>query len=56
MNGMLPEERRFYDNLVREMDTMRGFQNNDGTPDGDLKLLDGDALQQLESALAIEDQ
>lgn len=53
---MLPEETRFYDSLMREMETMRGFQNNDAMPDGDLKLLDGDALQQLESALAIEDQ
>lgn len=53
---MSPEEKRFYDNLIKEMDTIRNFNYNDAQPDGELRLLDRDALQQLESALAVEDQ
>ena len=49
-------EKRFLDSLMEEMETMRNFRNNDAKPEGDLQLLDGDALQQLESSLAIDDQ
>lgn len=50
------EEQRMYDNLLKEMDTRRNFQNDVGKPDGDLKPLDTTALEQLESRLSIEDQ
>ncbi|KAI0325977.1 hypothetical protein GY45DRAFT_1374345 [Cubamyces sp. BRFM 1775] len=50
------EEQRFLDKLLAEMDTVASFKNNAGQPQGDLKLLDGDALEQLESHLSIDDQ
>ena len=50
------EEQRFLDKLLAEMDTVASFKNNPGQPQGDLKLLDGDALEQLESHLSIDDQ
>lgn len=53
---MSEQEQKFYDQLVQEMEVERSFQNNDGKPDGDLKLLDKDALEQLESRLSVEDQ
>ncbi|KAJ3533482.1 hypothetical protein NM688_g7276 [Phlebia brevispora] len=50
------EEKRFHDKLVEELNTIRNFQNDDGHPEGDLQLLDGDALMQLASGLCVEDQ
>ncbi|KAI0659447.1 hypothetical protein C8Q70DRAFT_1053815 [Cubamyces menziesii] len=50
------EEHSFLDKLLAEMDTVSSFKNNPGQPQGDLKLLDGDALEQLESHLSIDDQ
>lgn len=41
---------------MREMRTLDAFNNNPGEPKGELKLLDGDALEQLESRLSIDDQ
>lgn len=53
---MSPEQKYLHQQLLEEVETMRNFQNNDGKPDGDLKLLDKDAIQQLESGLSVEDQ
>ena len=53
---MTPMQQYFLDRLQEEMQTMRSFQNNDGRPEGDLKLLDTDALDQLESGVSVEDQ
>lgn len=50
------EEQAFFDNVVKEMDVQRSFQNNEGRPDDDLKLLDATALEQLESCLSVDDQ
>ena len=50
------EEKYLLQQLEEEIDTVRGFQNNDGRPEGSLKSLGGDALQQLESSLSVEDQ
>ncbi|KAI0819144.1 hypothetical protein BC628DRAFT_1404234 [Trametes gibbosa] len=46
----------FVDKLLIEMETVAAFRNNPGQPEGELKLLDGDALRQLESHLSIDDQ
>lgn len=50
------EQRMFIDKLLAEMDMVASFKNNPGRPTGELKLLDHDALQQLESRLSIDDQ
>ncbi|KAL1944973.1 hypothetical protein VTO73DRAFT_2593 [Trametes versicolor] len=50
------EQRAFIDKLLAEMDMVASFKNNPGRPIGELKLLDHDALQQLESRLSIDDQ
>ncbi|KAI0358058.1 hypothetical protein OH77DRAFT_1502602 [Trametes cingulata] len=50
------EQRRFLDKLLAEMETIASFKNNPGLPKGELKLLDVNALQQLESRLSIDDQ
>ncbi len=50
------EEREFQSRILAEFRTIATFKNNLGVPDGDLKLLDGDALEQLDSALSIDDQ
>lgn len=50
------EQRTFIDKLLAEMDMVASFKNNPGRPIGELKLLDHDALQQLESRLSIDDQ
>ena len=50
------EEKRFLDQLLEEMNVQQSMPNNDARPAGELKLLDKDALEQLESCLAVEDQ
>ncbi|KAH9920934.1 uncharacterized protein B0H18DRAFT_1190512 [Fomitopsis serialis] len=50
------EQQRFLERLIEEMRTIDSFKNNPGQPKGELKLLDGDALEQLESRLSIDDQ
>ena len=50
------EQKRFYERLTEEIETISSFENNDGRPSGELKLLDAGALQQLESGLSVEDQ
>ena len=42
--------------VLHEFLTIAGFKNNLGIPNGNLKSLDGDALEQLESSLSIDDQ
>lgn len=53
---MSPDQERFLEQLLDEMRVQTSMQNNDAQPIGDLKLLDEDALAQLESCLAVEDQ
>lgn len=53
---MSPEEKKLYDQLVQESDIQRNWQNNDAEPTEELKLLDRDAMEQLESCLSVEDQ
>lgn len=50
------DQRVFLDKLIAEMHLVESFKNNPGRPKGELKLLNGDALQQLESHLSIDDQ
>ncbi len=50
------EGREFHSKILAEFRTIAAFKNNLGVPNGDLKLLDGDALEQLDSALSIDDQ
>ncbi|TFY58429.1 hypothetical protein EVJ58_g6427 [Rhodofomes roseus] len=49
------EQQKFLQKLIEEMRTLDSFKNNPGEPKGELKLLDGDALDQLESRLSIDD-
>ena len=53
---MSSEQKKFYDQLVQENAIQKKWQNNDAEPQGELKLLDQDALEQLESSLSAEDQ
>lgn len=53
---MTDEQHAFLDQLLEEMRMVESFQNNPAEPKDDLKLLDGNALQQLESSLSIDDQ
>ncbi|KAI0675969.1 hypothetical protein C8Q78DRAFT_360877 [Trametes maxima] len=50
------EQLRFHDKLVEEFRTIRAFKSNPGVPKSELKSLDGDALDQLESRLSVDDQ
>ncbi|KAI0717397.1 hypothetical protein C8T65DRAFT_717276 [Cerioporus squamosus] len=50
------EQRAFLDQIIAEMHLVESFKNNPAEPKDDLKLLDSDALQQLESRLSIDDQ
>lgn len=50
------EEAEFRSQVLAEFRTIASFKNNLGIPSGDLKALDGDALEQLESHLSIDDQ
>ncbi|OJT14472.1 Nitrate reductase [NADH] 1 [Trametes pubescens] len=50
------EQRIFINKLLAEMDMVASFKNNPGRPTGELKLLDHDALRQLESRVSIDDQ
>lgn len=50
------QERRFLEQLLEEMTVQMSWQNNDGKPAGELRLLDQDALEQLESRLSVDDQ
>lgn len=54
--NMTDEQRMFLDQLLEEMQTVESFKNNPAESKDDLKLLDGSALQQLESRLSIDDQ
>ena len=53
---MTDDQRTFLDQLLAEMHMIESFKNNPAEPQDDLKLLDSDALQQLESRLSIDDQ
>ena len=46
----------FQAKVLHEFRTIAGFKNNLGIPNGNLKSLHGDALEQLESSLSIDDQ
>ena len=50
------DQQKLLDGIMQEMRTLDAFHNNPGQPTGELKLLDGDALDQLESRLSIDDQ
>ncbi|KAI0369801.1 hypothetical protein BV20DRAFT_996285 [Pilatotrama ljubarskyi] len=50
------EQQAFINRLSEEFRRIRSFTSNPGLPKGDLKPLDGDALEQLESRLSIDDQ
>ncbi len=50
------EQRAFLKRISEEFLTIKSFKNNLGEPKCALKLLDGDALEQLESHLSIDDQ
>ncbi|RDX54486.1 hypothetical protein OH76DRAFT_1461500 [Lentinus brumalis] len=50
------EQQAFLDQIISEMRLVEYFKNNPAEPKDDLKLLDSDALQQLESRLSIDDQ
>lgn len=50
------QESGFLEQLLEEMTVQTSWQNNDGKPVGELKLLDQDALEQLESRLSVDDQ
>ncbi|RPD65482.1 hypothetical protein L227DRAFT_540273 [Lentinus tigrinus ALCF2SS1-6] len=50
------EEAEFQARVLKEFCTIAEFKNNLGIPSGELKSLDGDALEQLESCLSIDDQ
>ena len=50
------EEAEFQAEVLHEFRTIAGFKNNLGIPNGNLKSLHGDALEQLESSLSIDDQ
>ncbi|GJE93762.1 molybdopterin binding oxidoreductase [Phanerochaete sordida] len=53
---MSPETKKFYDQLWEEGEVQKKWQNNDAEPKEDLKLLDQDAMEQLESTLSVDDQ
>ncbi|KAI0630736.1 hypothetical protein C8Q77DRAFT_1062963 [Trametes polyzona] len=50
------EQQRFLNKLLEEFRTVKSFTHNPGVPKADLKLLDGNALDQLESRLSVDDQ
>ncbi|KAI0746771.1 hypothetical protein C8Q80DRAFT_795793 [Daedaleopsis nitida] len=50
------DQRDFFAKISQEFRNIRSFKNNPGEPKGDLKYLDGDAPEQLESCLSIDDQ
>ena len=56
LSDMSPKDKRFLEQLLEEMNVQQSWQNNDGRPVGELKLLDEDALEQLESCLSVDDQ
>lgn len=53
---MTDEQQSFLDKLLAEMRLIESFKNNTAEPQGELKLLDQEALHQLESRLSIDDQ
>lgn len=50
------EQQQFLNKLLDEFRTIKSFAHNPGVPKGELKLLDDDALDQLESRLSVDDQ
>ncbi|KAI0831873.1 hypothetical protein BC628DRAFT_1310601 [Trametes gibbosa] len=50
------DEQRFLYRILEEFRTVARFRNDPGTPKGELKLLDGDVDEQLESRLSVDDQ
>ncbi|KAI0073788.1 hypothetical protein K474DRAFT_1602723 [Panus rudis PR-1116 ss-1] len=56
LDALSEDQRSFLEKFTAEMKTMESFMNNLGEPKGDLKLLDGDAHEQLESLLSVDDQ
>ncbi|OSD00775.1 hypothetical protein PYCCODRAFT_1453186 [Trametes coccinea BRFM310] len=56
-NALLPrDDDDFKAKLEEEIKTIAFFKNNPGTPQGDLKPLDGDALKQLARHVSIDDE
>ncbi|KAI0682203.1 Oxidoreductase, molybdopterin-binding domain-containing protein, partial [Earliella scabrosa] len=49
------EQANFLKRVTEEFRTIRAFRNNLGVPKGELKLLDGDATEQLERCLSMDD-
>ncbi|KAI9062568.1 hypothetical protein FKP32DRAFT_806572 [Trametes sanguinea] len=54
--GELSSDEQFMRKLLDEFHTVNAFKSNPGIPKGDLQGLDGDAFDQLESRLSIDDQ
>ncbi|CDO68387.1 hypothetical protein BN946_scf184815.g34 [Trametes cinnabarina] len=52
----LSQDEQFLRQLLREFRVVRSFRSNSGVPKSELKGLDGDASEQLESRLSIDDQ
>ncbi|OJT12411.1 Nitrate reductase [NADH] 1 [Trametes pubescens] len=50
------EQQQFLDKVLEEFRTIKAFTHNPGVPKGELKLLDSDAFDQLESRLSVDDQ
>ena len=49
------EQAHFLKRVTEEFRTIRAFRNNLGVPKGELQLLDGDATEQLETCLSMDD-
>ncbi|KAL7280444.1 hypothetical protein ACG7TL_005374 [Trametes sanguinea] len=54
--GESSPHKQFLRKLLDEFQTVKSFKSNPGIPKGELKGLDGDALDQLENRLSIDDQ
>ncbi|KAI0761830.1 hypothetical protein BD413DRAFT_485296 [Trametes elegans] len=52
----LSEDQGLLVKVLEEFRIIRSFKNDPGLPNGELKLLDGDASDQLESRLSVDDQ